>query len=52
MAFSTVQGQDSEITFTLDQLEQIGNRVWTGHPDHGRAVSERDFLEFARRECG
>jgi hypothetical protein len=50
-AFSTVQGQRSMIRFTLDKLEDLGDRVLTGPWQHEQAVSESDFVKAARADC-
>lgn len=51
LAFSTVQGQTSRIRFTLEDLEQLGDRVWTGRTGEERAVSEAEFVEMVKAGC-
>lgn len=52
IAFSTIPGEDSEIIFTLEELEQLGNQVWTGETRNEYAASEQEFVDAASSDCG
>jgi hypothetical protein len=45
LSFTTVQGQRSEIGFTLDKLEGLDDRVLTGPWMDEQAMSESDFRQ-------
>jgi hypothetical protein len=49
--FSSIEGRYVNMTFTLEKLERLGNRVLTGPPDHERAISESEFVEAASSLC-
>jgi hypothetical protein len=52
VAFGTLQGQDSIITFTVEQLEKVGdNVVWAGRTGSERAMREDQFQRRAARDC-
>jgi hypothetical protein len=52
VAFGTVQGQDSVITFTVEQLQQLdGHHVWAGRTGSERVMREDRFIRRAARDC-
>jgi hypothetical protein len=49
--FGSVQGQASVVEFTLEDLERLGDRVWTGPWGDERSMSQSDFEKAARYRC-
>ena len=51
VSFSSIEGRLVDMSFTLEKLERLGNRVLFGPPGHERAISESEFVEAASSLC-